>query len=219
MNLPFTTDEFFQVFRRYNTAVAPAQIALFALGVFVAALSLWRPQRSSRFLSAALAFLWIWMAIVYHWMFFSQINPAARIFAATFAVEGVLFVWIGLVNQRLEFESGSPPRRTVSLLLFVYALVVYPVLGHLGGHRYPALPTFGLPCPTTILTLGVLCLGRPPAVWWALAIPLTWSVVGSFAAFRLGVPQDLGLSAAAVLTLSVVLSRTPASSRTASVRR
>jgi len=41
MNLPFTSEQFFDVFRRYNEAVWPAQIALNLIGAFVA-MAAWR---------------------------------------------------------------------------------------------------------------------------------------------------------------------------------
>ena len=79
-------------------------------------------------------------------------------------------------------------------MLVVVGLIVYPILSVLAGHHYPALPTFGLPCPTTIYTLGLLLwferLPRSAAV-----IPAFWAVIGTFAALQLGVPEDFLLIA------------------------
>jgi hypothetical protein len=61
------------------------------------------------------------------------------------------------------------------------------------GHDYPATPTFGLPCPTTIFTIGMLMLMTPSTPRWLYIAPLLWTLVGSTAAFLLGVYQDLGL--------------------------
>jgi hypothetical protein len=83
--------------------------------------------------------------------------------------------------------------------LLGYALVVYPLLGWALGHRYPASPTFGLPCPTTIATFGVLIWVRPQPRWWLLIVPLLWAVVGTSAAFSLGIREDLGLLVAGVV--------------------
>jgi Family of unknown function (DUF6064) len=41
---------------------------------------------------------------------------------------------------------------------------------------------------------------------WLLAVPLVWSAVGASAALLLGVPEDLGLVVAGVLSLGLMLS-------------
>lgn len=67
--MPFSEQAFFQVFARYNEAVWPAQIALYAVAVaalFLAA----RGGRTGRYISAILAFLWAWTALAYHAAFF-----------------------------------------------------------------------------------------------------------------------------------------------------
>ena len=61
------------------------------------------------------------------------------------------------------------------------------------------LPTFGLPCPTTIFTIGLLCFAVPPTPRSPLIVPLLWCLVGAQAAFLLGVQPDLGLIAAGVV--------------------
>jgi hypothetical protein len=82
--------------------------------------------------------------------------------------------------------------------LLGYALAVYPLFGWSLGHRYPSSPTFGVPCPTTIATLGLLVWLSPPPPWWLLVVPLLWVVVGSSAAFALGIREDIGLLVAGV---------------------
>jgi len=202
MELPFTVEQFFDVFRRYNEAIWPWQVALVALGLAAAALALARPKKASRLVSGALALLWAWMAIEYHWRFFAGINPAARVFAVFFLLEAAAIAWFGVVRTQLAFGCASKARRSLALVLCAYALAVYPYLGFLAGHRYPATPTFGVPCPTTILTLGLLGLAGPGLARVLLVVPLLWSAVGAYAAFRLNVPQDLGLLAAGFLTVA-----------------
>jgi len=69
------------------------------------------------------------------------------------------------------------------------------------GHRYPRVPTFGLPCPTTIFTLGILLLASFPFPKSVFIVPFLWSVVGTSAAFQLGVLQDLSLLVSGLLGL------------------
>lgn len=90
------------------------------------------------------------------------------------------------------FEAGSGSSRAClraawSVCLWSFALAVYPAIGEPIGHTYPASPTFGLPCPTTLFTFGILLMaaqGLPRAV---IIAPLVWAIIGSAAAFALGV--------------------------------
>jgi hypothetical protein len=82
------------------------------------------------------------------------------------------------------------------IALITFALVVYPVWSAYSGHPYPETATFGLPCPTTIFTIGVLCFAVSPMPHSPLIVPVLWCLVGSQAAFFLDVQPDLGLVAA-----------------------
>lgn len=201
MPLPFSRDQFFAAFAAYNEAVAPAQILLLALGIGAAALAL-RPTRwSDRAIGLVLVGLWLWMGMEYHWRFFRPINPAATLFGAAFVVEAGLLAWATVLAPRLSFRASPSLRGGLALALLVYAFAVYPAIGWALGHRYPASPTFGLPCPTTIATLALLLWSaeRPPLA--VMLIPWAWALIGSTAAFRLGVWEDLGLPVALVISL------------------
>ena len=202
---PFTADEFFQVFVAYNTAVWPAQILLVGVAVLCLVLA-FRPERwAGKTIMFVLAALWAWMAVAYHWAFFTEINPAARIFGALFLLETVLLLWVAFRRDDLRFEPRRDLFGVTGGILISYALVVYPLLGMALGHRYPAQPTFGLPCPTTIFTVGMLIWLRPKVPWGPLIVPLAWSVVGMTAVFYFGVLEDtmlpIGTITAAVLIL------------------
>ncbi len=198
MDLPFSAAQFFEVFARYNRGVWPLQVALAAAALACIALLYAPRERASRAISLLLALLWAWMAIAYHFVYFTAINPAAWLFGALFLAAAASFAWFGALRDTLEFAPPRGARGAVGALLVAFALVVYPLIGHLLGHRYPAAPTFGLPCPTTIFTLGVLLFAKPIVRWTVYAIPLVWALIGSNAAFRLGVREDLGLLAAGI---------------------
>lgn len=201
--LPFTAEQFLANFGRYNETVWPLQLVLVALalaglaGLFAGGL------RGRRLTFAVLGFLWLWMALVYHAAFLSAINPAAWLFAALFAAGGVAFGWA----VRAAAPAARPsrgPRAAAGWLLVAYALGGYPAVAYLAGQRYPEVPTFGLPCPTTIFTLGVLLLVASPPRRLFVA-PLLWSVIGTIAALRLGISEDYGLTAAGVIALGFAL--------------
>lgn len=208
MDLPFTTAEFFGVFASYNQAVWPAQFVWLAAAaaVLLAMSAGW--SRASRGVLILLAGLWLWMGVIYHGVFFRVINPAAVFFAALFLVQALILLAAGVRNSATIRPSRSAPG-IIGAVIISYALLFYPILGYALGHRFPASPTFGLPCPTTLFTLGVL-LWSKPLKWGLLIIPLIWSGIGSIAALRLGVYEDIGLSVAGLATvIALVFFRRP----------
>jgi uncharacterized protein DUF6064 len=193
MQLPFTAEQFFGVFREYNEAVWPAQVLL--LGLALAALAVMLVQRSwsGPVVSLILAFFWSWLAVAYHFLFFSRINPLSYAFGGVSLAGALLLLWEGVIRRRLRFAWVGGPRGATGVLLVAFALVLYPAWSWLAGHRYPAVPTFGLPCPTTIFTLGMLAFLVTPYPRSPFVVPILWCAVGAQAAVLLGVPQDSGL--------------------------
>jgi uncharacterized protein DUF6064 len=209
VNLPFTAEQFFGVFARYNQGVWPAQIALDAAALACVALLFRKGATAGRGIPALLALLWSWVAVAYHFVFFSAVNPAAWLFGGVTLAGALVFLWLGTMKGALRFAPVGGWRGAVGGLLLAYALVFYPVLGYLAGHRYPAAPTFGVPCPTTIFTLGLLLFASPPVPRLAFLVPVLWAAVGSSAAFSLGMVEDLGLLAAGVAATLAALVRPP----------
>jgi hypothetical protein len=212
---PFTTEQFFEVMRRYNDAVWPAQCGFYLLAL-IAIAAAWRDTapRAGRIVSGILAFLWLWVGVVYHLVFFRTINPGATLFGLLFIVQAVLFAWVGVWRGHLAFRPRPDWTGLTGGLLLVYALVIYPALGYAFGQRYPAVPTFGLPCPTTIFTIGLLLWAQRPVQPVAFLIPIAWAALGEQAAVYFGVWEDLGLTVAGVLAVIALLPR-PTVSRTA----
>jgi hypothetical protein len=188
--LPFTTEQFFAVFASYNETVWPAPVFAYALGAVAVAAALHGGHATSRLVAAALALMWLWTGIAYHWLAFVAINDAAWAFGALFVAEAALLVRFGMLRGSLQFRYRSGRNCVVGLLFVVYAAILYPLVGQAFGHGYPAMPMFGItPCPVTIFTFGLLLLTRSGS-WPVVAIPLLWSLIGGTAAFLLNVPQD-----------------------------
>jgi hypothetical protein len=205
MRPPFTAEQFFDVFARYHEWLWPAPLVLSAIGVGLVALAIVAP-RHSRIVSGGLVGLWVWMAVMYHFAFFTFVTPMAYAFGALFLVQAGLLAWHGLHTRRLHLARPvDRPSRLVGLVLAAYALVGYPLVAHLLGQRYPAVPTFGLPCPTTILTFALIVWCVHPVPRIVLVIPTAWALFGVSAAVSFGVGEDLALPVAAVLALAVVL--------------
>jgi len=78
-------------------------------------------------------------------------------------------------------------------------------LGLLFGLSYPRAPSFGVPCPTTILTAGLLLLVSRQEARRLAVIPVTWAAIGGSASFSLGIRADLALALAGGILLFYVL--------------
>jgi hypothetical protein len=203
MKLPFSRLEFLQVFRAYNEAIWPAQVLAAALGAVALVLLFSNRAWTSRVIASILALFWVFTGIGYHWMFFSTINPAARLFGGLFVVAALVFFVEGTIRNRIRFAMSGDLRSSAALLLLAYAFVVYPILGLTVTHPYPETPLFGVtPCPTTIFTLGLLLVARHPQPVLLAAVPMLWAGIGGSAAFLMGVPQDGGLIVAALAWLA-----------------
>ena len=205
--MPFSPADFFSVFEQYNTTVWPAQLALVMVGTATVILAVISTPRASIAASILLALLWIWMGVGYHLAFFSAINPLAPVFAAAFIAQGMLLLVAGGWRRQIKLQFHADGASITGALIIAYALIGYPLLGHMLGHRYPATPTFGVPCPTTIFTFGVLVLAKPPVSRALLVIPCLWAVTGTIAAHTLGMYEDLGLPIAALIAVGIVLAR------------
>jgi hypothetical protein len=180
MKLPFTREEFFGVFAAYNDHLWPFSVVLWIVTAAVFVLTIRIPLRMNRTASILLAVHWAWPALAYHVAFFSAINRAAYLFAALFLIQATLLTWIGVIRNRLQFEEKRSGRQSFGYALVIYALI-YPLLG---------VPAFGIPCPSTILTIGFLVGangGFPTAL---IFIPIIWSVIGGSATILLGVSAD-----------------------------
>lgn len=210
MELPFTADQFFGVFREYNETVWPAQIFLLALALLAVA-AVFRPRPwSGVTVSAVLSFLWAWLALAYHLAFFSRINPLAYAFAGVSLAGALVFFWQGVIRRRLRFTWTDGPFPIIGAALVIFALAVYPVWSWYAGHAYPAMPTFGLPCPTTIFTIGLLAFAVPPHPRSPLIVPIAWCAIGGQAALLLDVPSDYGLIVAGAVAIGLLVRPQPA---------
>jgi hypothetical protein len=104
MKLPFTVEQFFDTFARYNLSVWPMQIILTGLAIAIVILLFSARQFNHRLISAVLSFFWAWMAIAYHFTFFTAINPAAWFFGGFFLAGALWFAWVGVLKNKLQFS-------------------------------------------------------------------------------------------------------------------
>lgn len=201
MRTPFTVQQFLDVFRAYNEAVYPVQLVLYAAAIMILVLLFQKGPNSSPYSNIILAFLWLWMGFIYHLVFFAPINKAAYLFAGLFLIQSGLLLYYGTYKNELRYHFSRSFFGLAGAFFIGYALFFYPLIGYFSTHAYPYAPTFGLPCPTTIFTIGLLLNTREKPPVPLLIIPVLWTVIGSFAAFSFGIYEDGMLPLAGLLLL------------------
>lgn len=208
MALPFTYEEFINVFKSYNLAVFPAQIIAYALGLFSLVIFLFR-KTQARIINIILGGFWSFTGIFYHFLYFSEINRAAFLFGILFIAQGIIFFYQAFENRRLKYHldlSKFDIMQFFAIIFFLYSLVIYPLLSQAFGHYYPYAPSFGItPCPTVIFTIAFLLLSENKLFLGFWIIPFLWAFIGFFAATQLGMIEDYGLLISALIAVFLIL--------------
>jgi hypothetical protein len=178
----------------------PGALILRVLSLAAIVLFVRRRRSADRMLCVLLAAHWAWSGIAYHAVFFTRINPAAWLFAGLFVTQAWLFVWFAIRGGRVRFSVGRSARHAAAAVLIAYSFA-YPILNLALGLEYPRIPLFGVPCPTTLFTAGLLLAAqRPP--WTLLVAPVVWSLIAMSAAVLFDVRADFMLLPAAVLLVA-----------------
>ena len=194
-------------FSSYNQAIWPVQLALLALAIALLVAAGRGGEGSGRIVYAGLAVLWAWCGAVFFLAFFTRVWAGAWVAGGAFVVQAALFLRAALVRQDSVMAWRADGHGIVGGTLLAYALLFYPLLASALGQHYPAQPTFGAPCPITIFTFGMLLLvaGRVPG--HILVVPFVWALFGIGAVLRFGVLEDIGLIAAGLVALPLILAR------------
>lgn len=135
MDIPFTLEQFYAVFRDYNEAVWPAQLLLVFIALASITLALQRRRWSGVSVSVILGFLWAWIAVTYHLSFFTRISPAAYVFSAISMAGAVVFIWRGVIRRRLQFKWMPGMRAYAGVALMIFALLAYPIWSACTAHQ------------------------------------------------------------------------------------
>lgn len=197
--MPFTTEEFLNLFEEYNLSLWPLHMILYSLGIFAILFIMMRKRTEGVAVNVMLAILWFWMGAVYHLLYFSTINSMAFVFGILFIVQSAIFIWTGVLGNQLVYRWKLDLKGLTGLLFVIFSFLIYPFLSSFFGHSYPQTPTFGLPCPTTIFTFGILLFSAKKVPWYIFIIPLLWSFIGFSAAVNLSMKEDYSLLIAGLI--------------------
>ena len=208
--LLFSPRTYYRLFELYNADIWPAQILAIALGAAILVL-LHRPAVwQGPIVAAILAGCWIWVAWAFHWQRYATINWAATYFAAAFAIEAMLLLWTGVIRNALAFNSGTSMTHRIGLGVFVFALVVHPLIGPLVGRKWMQMEIFGVAAdPTVVVTMGILLFAARRVFWELLIIPLLWCALSGAVTWTMGSADAWVMPLAALLVLFAAVTRKP----------
>ena len=175
----FSQEVYLAVITNYNKEIWPAQLFWLVASV-VLLFSVVRARHKTawgRIASALIAGGWVWVGAIFHSTYFLPINWAAKYFAWLCFVEAALFLVVGLLGRKLQFQQAH--RVVWWLGLTVLVLSLFAPLELLWGYSLSHLQLFGWGADRTALaTIGALLLCRLSWSSVLLFIPaLLWSLV------------------------------------------
>ncbi len=204
--LLFAPRTYYRLFELYNREIWPVQAVAMVLGIAILVLCLRRDDRwRGRGIAAILALTWLWVGWAFHLERYVTINWAAKWFAAGFAAQALLFVWIGVIRNRLQLAPMSRFGR-IGLGLFVFALAIQPLIGPLVGRRWIQIELFGIaPDPTAVATLGILLLGVERVHVTLIVLPVLWCAISGATLAAMESPDAFVTPVTAALVMSLAI--------------
>ena len=204
--LPFDADTLFATLTQYHRAFWPLQWLALAVGLGTVLLAVMPASSNARVVPLLLGAGWLWVGLAWHLGAFAGINFAAPLYGVLFVLQGAILAWIG-ARGRVAFRFRPGLRGWAGLGLAVAAIIGYPLADHLGGAPWSAVRLPGAaPCPTALLTLGVLLLAEGRRLLWPMLIPALWTLVAGFSGYVLAIGPDQFLPLAGAAALVVALS-------------
>lgn len=190
----------------YHSLTQPFAYLAFVAGFIIMLLYISSFGHKNRISLLLLAFFWAWNGLI----LFTY--KAAALAPVTYALQGFLFPleamllgYMACLDNPPDFDFRGITGKAGLIIMFT-AVFLYPVLGNIFGHSYPAAPVFPEPCPLTIFTFGFLLGARNTIPIHLLIIPFFWSLMGIVAVVKLGVKADaLEVLVGVVCMISIVL--------------
>jgi len=94
MQVTISFPEFLSMFESFNRDIWPLQALMLLCGAAIAIATIKQSRTSDRISAAVLGSIWIFVGAVFQWIYFRPIYEPARLFAALWIVQGVLFITI-----------------------------------------------------------------------------------------------------------------------------
>ena len=177
--IPFTPEVYWRLLERINEAFWPLHVLAVAIGLTALLLAL---RGNRRMALALLAPAWLTSGILFHFIYYAELNWAAPWFGWGFIAQAALLLALALFAGSGGTQGHSKGLSTgIGATVAVVSLLGYPLIAATIGPGLSHAETYGLhPDPTAIATLGVmLIMLRGPTFWLASLIPILWCVIGA----------------------------------------
>ncbi len=205
--LPYDAEALVSAVGSYHRHHPLVAVLALAASVLALALALRGTAEGRRVVPFLLAACWLWIGAVWHIATFAQLNFAAPAYGALFLLQGMILLWLG-VRGRLGLARPRGWPGAAGCLLTLVAIIAMPIVDHLRGWPWSSIRFAGMdPCPTAVLTLGIILLAQPPRPT-AMAVPAVWTLIAAFTGWVLGIAPDMLLPVAALIACpTAVLAR------------
>lgn len=181
--IPFTSEVYWRLLERINDSFWPLHVLTVGLGLTAVFLALRGRMRIALIL---LAPAWISSGIIFHLVYYSELNWAAPWFGWAFVAQAALLLaGAAFTGRRPEHQEQNlrpgGAATWIGAAIAALALLAYPLLALAIGPGPTHAEAFGLhPDPTAIATLGILLiLSRGAGTWLAIPIPFLWCLIST----------------------------------------
>ncbi|NBD95896.1 MAG: MFS transporter permease [Gammaproteobacteria bacterium] len=177
--IPFTPEVYWRLLERVNEAFWPLHLLTAVLGLTALVFALRGHARVALLLAAP---AWISSGVIFHLMYYAELNWAAPWFGRAFVFQAILLVVIATFSTTAQSNrklggAGS----AIGAAIAAGALLFYPFIAVGLGPGVANAEAYGLhPDPTAIATLGIVLIAlRGAAAWLALLIPFVWCLTST----------------------------------------
>ena len=194
-------EEFFDLFGSYNEMYLIVIVLTNVLAIIALLMVFRKSEYSNRVISFTLAFLWLWIGIVFGILVFGpfptvlagiEMSGSWYLFGSIFAIHGIILLYFGVIKDTVSYSWKPGSRHFFGLLFIVFGLVIYPFVGVLTGRVFPEYPVFGIaPCPVTLFTIGLLLWSDKKPSLPLVAIPIFWALMGVVPVLFYGIYADI----------------------------
>jgi len=183
--LLFSLPAYFGIFEQINAAFWPgAHMVSLLVGLAIAGVLCWPAKWSSQVVYGVLAIVWAWTGWYFVALEYVAINWAVAYVVPAFFAQTLLFACAALSGRGLALQE-RPLRPTV--LMFVFAVIIYPASSVILGRPWQAAEVFGLsPDPLVAATLAVLPASKGWLLWTTWILPLAWVALSGLTLWMLG---------------------------------
>ncbi|MFX1318166.1 MAG: DUF6064 family protein [Promethearchaeota archaeon] len=208
---------FFLSMMLYNATFGLMIIVTVILGVIAVLFALKKTSHSGQLISGILAFLWLWVGIVYgflwcgFWILITFREAAGSIpgfgyfYGVIFTLQGVLFWYYGVYHKFLSFKFKSNLLGVTGFVLIIFAIAFYWYVGVITGYPFPFYPVFGTaPAPVVILTVGLFLWADKRILPILLLIPTIQGLFGFMPSLGFGIYADIVMFLSAFICIYLI---------------